>query len=130
MATSVRYVRLSSGADGHSHFSDEVFSLEGIEAELSGGVASSARMAATHCEVRLVPSGWQRDWAPAAHPVLAIYLSGEGEIEASDGEVRRIVPGLMLLAADTTGRGHRVRVASEQPVTVLQIHLAPGAKDD
>jgi hypothetical protein len=41
--------------------------------------------------------------------MIAVYLSGEGEIEASDGEVRRLLPGMVLLAEDTTGRGHRVK---------------------
>jgi uncharacterized cupin superfamily protein len=34
--------------------------------------------------------------------VLAVYLSGQGVIEASDGELRTIEPGTILLAEDTT----------------------------
>lgn len=51
----------------------------------------------------------------ADHPILAVYLAAEGEIEAGDGELRRISPGLELLTKDTTGQGHRVRVTSEKP---------------
>lgn len=117
----VGYVRLHTGADGASHFSDETFSLQEIDG--TGGVLRSTPIVASRYEVRVVPPGWRRDWGPAAHPVLAIYLSGEGEIQASDGEVRRIVPGLILLAEDTSGPGHRVRVTNDEPVTVIQIHL-------
>jgi hypothetical protein len=120
---SVQYLRLHTGADGQSHFSDEVFSLGTIGAELADPVLGSQLRPASQYGVRVVPSGWERDWGPAAHPILAVYLTGEGEIEASDGEVRRISPGLVLLAEDTTGPGHRVRVTSEEPVTVVQVHL-------
>lgn len=49
----------------------------------------------------------------------------KGEIEASDGEIRSVSPGTVLIAEYTAGRGHRVRVTSQEPVTVLPIHL-PG----
>lgn len=120
---SVPYLRLHTGVDGESHFSDEVFPLEAIGAELADQVLGSQPVAVSHYGVRVVPSGWERDWGPAAHPILAVYLSGEAEIEASDGEVRTLIPGVVLLAEDTTGQGHRVRVTSKEPVTVIQIHL-------
>jgi quercetin dioxygenase-like cupin family protein len=55
--------------------------------------------------------------------MIAVYLSGQGEIEASDGDVRRLSPGTVLLAEDTTGRGHRVKVIGDEPVTVVHIVL-------
>jgi len=70
----------------------------------------------------LVPPG-QGDWHPAPHRVLAIYLSGEGEIEASDGEVRPIGPGTILLAEDTIGRGHRNRVTGSSEVSMVLVML-------
>lgn len=121
---SVGYVSLRTGADGESHFTDEAFSLDAIGTELADPVLGSEPRPASRYGVRVVPPGWNRDWGPAAHPILAVYLTGEGEIQASDGEVRRISPGLMLLVEDTTGQGHRVRVTGEEPVTVLQIHVA------
>ena len=35
-----------------------------------------------------------------------IFLSGETEIEVSDGEKRKFVPGDVLLLEDTKGHGH------------------------
>lgn len=123
--TSLRYVRLYTGADDQSHFSDEEFPLEAFATDLAEPVLASPLRSASHYGVRVVPSGWERDWGPAPHPILAIYLAGAGEIEASDGEIRRISPGTVLLAEDTTGRGHRARVTGDEAVTVVQIHL-PG----
>jgi hypothetical protein len=119
----VHYLRLHTGGDGESHFSDEVFQLDAVRADIADPVRDSPPNPATHYTMRVVPPRWERDWAPADHPILAIYLTGEGEIQASDGETRHITPGTVLLAEDTTGPGHRVRVTSQDPVTVIQIHL-------
>lgn len=35
---------------------------------------------------------------------IAVYLSGAGTIEASDGELRHLLPGTILLAEDTFGK--------------------------
>ena len=39
-----------------------------------------------------------------------LYLSGQMEVETSDGEVRRFGPGSATLIEDTTGKGHRSRI--------------------
>lgn len=117
------YVRLFSGADGESHFSDERFPLDALGTELGSPVLASPLQPASQYGVRVVPPGWTRDWAPAARPMIAVYLSGNGEIQASDGEIKRISPGMVLLAEDTTGPGHRVRVIGDDPVTVIHIVL-------
>lgn len=123
---SLQYLRLHTGADGQSHFSDEVFPLDTMGSDLAAPVLGTPLEPASHYGVRIVPPGWERTWGPAHHPILAVYLTGRGEIEASDGEVRQIVPGMVLLAEDTTGPGHRVQVTSQEPVTVIQIHLPLG----
>lgn len=121
--SSVPYLRIYTGADGASHFYDDVFELAMIGTDLAEPILGSQLRPASQYGVRVVPPGWERDWGPAAHPILAVYLTGELEIETSDGESRRISPGMVLLAEDTTGPGHRVRVTSPESVTVIQIHL-------
>ncbi len=39
-------------------------------------------------------------------------MTGEVEVEATDGDKRRLGPGGILLADDTTGRGHITREVS------------------
>jgi hypothetical protein len=70
-----------------------------------------------------VPPGWVGDWHPAPQRVLAIYLSGELEIQASDGEVRAIGGGTILLAEDTTGKGHRNRVTGSSELEMVFVTL-------
>ena len=36
-------------------------------------------------------------------------IKGEIEFETNDGEVQRLVPDMVVLAEDTTGKGHKVR---------------------
>lgn len=67
--------------------------------------------------------GWHGDWHPAPRRELVIYLSGEGEIEASDGEVRELTPGTVLLAEDTRGKGHITRVTGSSEVSLVIVLL-------
>jgi len=55
--------------------------------------------------------------------VLAVYLSGYGEMVASDGEARELAPGTVLFAEDTTGKGHMSRVTGTEDVHVLILML-------
>lgn len=121
--TGTSYLRLYSDQKGESHFEEVEFPLHELESQSSPPVLATPFQEATHHGLRIVPPGWERDWAPAARRMIAIYLSGEGEIEASDGDVRRLCPGMVLLAEDTSGRGHRVKLIGDEPVKVMHIVL-------
>lgn len=121
--TGTSYLRLYNDQNGESHFEEVEFPLHELESQSSPPVLATPFQKATHHGLRIVPPGWERDWAPAARRMIAVYLSGEGEIEASDGDVRRLLPGMVLLAEDTTGRGHRVKLIRDEPVKVVHIVL-------
>jgi len=53
-----------------------------------------------------------------------VVLSGEWEIEASDGTVRKFSSPNVLLAEDTIGKGHRSRVVSKEDSLALVVQLA------
>lgn len=109
--TELGYLRLFAGPDGESHFEDVVLAPAGNPDEPGGGRGERAEpIAATEVVFRRVTD----DGAPArAHPAprrqFVIQLSGEVEVEASDGEVRRLGPGSVVLVEDTEGRGHVTR---------------------
>ena len=54
-----------------------------------------------------------------------MILTGELEIEVSDGEVRRFGPGTLVLGDDATGRGHHDRVISVDDVLILLVFFDP-----
>lgn len=48
-------------------------------------------------------------------------MKGVAELEASDGSTRRLGAGDVLLADDTTGRGHRLRDIEGRTVVFVPI---------
>jgi hypothetical protein len=110
----IGYVRLYSDSAGESHF-------ENIEDELTltdfappaAPLNLSTLLPAAQTGFLGAPSGWQGDWHPSSGRHLFFVISGEWEIETSDGEIRRFGPGSVLLVEDTSGKGHASRVISE-----------------
>lgn len=121
----MKILRLFADDAGESHFEDVDIAFEEVDDyfENTPPVLFSAFGSATDYGFERVPPGWVGDWHPAPQRILAIYLSGEGEIQASDGEVRPIVPGTILLAEDTTGKGHRNRITSSSEVEMVLVML-------
>ena len=54
---------------------------------------------------------------------IVVNLTGSVEIEIGDGTVRRLGPGSILLAEDTTGRGHISRAVDGEPRSCLFVPL-------
>jgi hypothetical protein len=48
-------------------------------------------------------------WHNPPQRLLVLWLTGEVEFETSDGDIRRLPPGSVVLAEDTTGKGHITR---------------------
>jgi hypothetical protein len=116
----VRYFRIYSDPDGESHFED-------LEIELSqqrGSSNVSQLIPAAGVIFRRSPADQYVDWHPAPCRQFVITLSGEAEIEASDGEVRRIGPGTIMLAEDVSGKGHitRGRGTAERLSIFIPLH--------
>ena len=50
-------------------------------------------------------------------------MAGEVEGTASDGTVRTLGPGAVLVMEDTDGKGHATRVTSPDDVLAVMVHL-------
>jgi len=100
----MKVVRIYTGEDGRSHFEDLEIPLAqaayGSESELvpAGGVI-----------FRENPVGASVGFHNAPRRQFVITISGVGELECGDGSRRRMGPGDILLADDTTGQGHITR---------------------
>jgi uncharacterized protein YjlB len=113
--------RLFTGEDGESHFED----LE-IETAQQGDIgALSARYSATGVIFRETTGEYDYDWHHAPARQYVVMLQGRVEIELGDGTRRQFGPGDVLLAEDTTGRGHRSRAVDGQARRSLFITLEP-----
>ena len=117
-------VRIYADADGESHFEDLELAFEQTDlVPPAPPVLMTTLEDASRYGFELVHPGWDGDWHPVPQRLLAIYLSGAGTIEASDGEVRDLLPGTILLAEDTSGKGHVSRVTGAEDMLVLIMML-------
>lgn len=125
--TVVSYVRIYADAEGESHFEDVDVSLDLVEVApgISPLFASPFFHASRYAFLRAEP-GWREDWHPAPQRQFLVYLAGVTEFRVSDGEIRRLGPGTILLAEDTVGRGHISEVVGEEEVVAVLIQ--PGGE--
>ena len=120
----VSFMRIYADAQGESHFEDVEIPFEAADfVPPAPPVLLSPPQSAAEFSIERVPPGWYGDWHPVPRRLLAVYLSGAGEMVASDGEVRELVPGTVLLAEDITGKGHMSRVTGSEDMHVLILML-------
>lgn len=123
--------RIWASEDGESHIEDVI-----LDFDESNFLPPARPMLLTEQEpasgffIARVPAGWDSDWHPAPVRELAVYLAGEGEIEATDGTVRPLEPGTILLVDDTTGRGQKSRVTGNEEMLVVIVTLPENAEVD
>jgi len=123
----MKYTRLYSDEQGESHFEDRELHFESVDfAPPAPPLDISLFGQAEQCSLLRAKPGWTGDWHPAPFRQLHFYLSGEVEAEASDGEKRRIGAGEIALVEDTTGKGHRSHVISDEHVVIVIVKLDKG----
>lgn len=113
-------LRVYTGDDGQSHF--EELPVEFGERGPYGRL--SALVPARGVLFREVDGDYELDFHNAPRRQFVINLKGSVDIEIGDGTVRRLGPGDILLAEDTTGQGHKSRAVNGEPRECLFIPLA------
>ena len=95
----MKFVRVYTGSDGESHFEQRPFEFEDdggrTAVEETRGVSFAER-----------PEGGFLDFHNAPRRQYVLYLTAAVELGAGDGLTMLMEPGDVLLAEDTTGRGH------------------------
>jgi len=115
----MRVTRIYTGPDGESHFEDVDIPLK--DAGRAG--RWSELVSTTGVIFRETGGDYNIDWHNAPRRQFVVTLEGEVEIVIGDGTSRRLGPGDILLAEDTTGRGHISRAVNSQPRKSLFITL-------
>jgi hypothetical protein len=124
----LQYLRIYSDDDGESHFADEEFPFNLVDfAPPAPPISVTDFMRAENVGIISSPSGWHGDWHPAPRRQLLFCLSGELEVQVSDGEIRRIGRGCAVLTEDTQGKGHVTRVTSDERVYMATVALSPSS---
>ncbi|MFP8877717.1 MAG: hypothetical protein VCB99_12600, partial [Myxococcota bacterium] len=105
--------------DGESHFEDVEIALQ----EFGEIGRISEQLRATGIVFRETDRDYDFDFHCAPRRQYVINLNAPVEIEIGDGSTRRIEAGEILLAEDTTGRGHRSRAVDGQPRSCVFVTL-------
>jgi hypothetical protein len=115
----VKILRVYSGDDGESHFEDVEIPLKDL-----GHIGHLSQLQeATGIVFRTTEGDYEYGWHNAPRRQYVINLDAPVEIEVGDGTLRRLEPGSVLLAEDTTGRGHISRAVDERPRTSIFVTL-------
>ncbi|HUS11093.1 MAG TPA: hypothetical protein VMZ30_11565 [Pyrinomonadaceae bacterium] len=119
-----KYTRLFSDENGESHFEERECELDLIDfAPPASPLAVSESFPASDAAFLAGPSGWIGDWHISPSRNLFVVISGEWEVEASDGTTRLFLPNSVLLVEDISGKGHRSRVVSKEDSFALLVRL-------
>lgn len=120
--TPVLVTRLFTGPDGQTHAETREMKLttdgRSAAAELSQTVKVSG------LQFRRTSPAYALDFHPAPTRQYVVTLSGRGEVELGDGTKIPLTPGHILLAEDTTGKGHISRAVGAEDRLSLFIQLA------
>ncbi len=124
VAEPLTYVRIYADSAGRSHFDDAQIDMRLADyAPPAPPVSVSDVIPAEGVVFLSSPVGWFGDFHPAPRRQFIFFLSGELEVEVSDGETRRFGPGSVLVVEDTVGHGHVSRVVGEKRAYIVAVPI-------
>ncbi|AKQ45543.1 hypothetical protein TH63_07610 [Rufibacter radiotolerans] len=108
----IRAFKLYSDEEGHSRF--EI-----------GTITNLQLTKAISLHFKETPPHGVYDWHPAPRTQYVLTLTGSLEFTTSLGEQFTLLPGDVLIAMDTTGRGHKWKMLGDQPWKRAYVVFAP-----
>ncbi|WP_039994548.1 cupin domain-containing protein [Gordonia otitidis] len=114
-------IRLWNDTDGRSH-------VEHGSVSLNAHTMRSAETATTTAAFQETAGGGSFAWHTAPRRQYVITLAGVLDFITRDGETFRLEPGMVLVAEDTDGTGHRWELLGDDPWRRLYVGLADDAK--
>src|SRR5512137_1747877 len=124
--TLVSYHRIYADAQGGSHF-DTVK----VGQNLATGAPPAAPFyvsgdnPASKYRFYTFQPGWIGDWHPCPARQFLSLMSGAVEMKTTDGTVRKLGPGDLVLLEDTSGMGHVTKNISDGYTTFLVVPVPP-----
>jgi hypothetical protein len=120
----VKCLRIFADGNGETHMEDIDITLRPRKLfKDNPPLGLTENLPASWYNICYVPKGTgETDWHNPPQRLLVFWLTGEVEFETSDGDIRRLPAGSVVLAEDTTGKGHITR---HPPEGQLVVHVAP-----
>ncbi|MGD9347962.1 MAG: cupin domain-containing protein [Candidatus Aminicenantes bacterium] len=123
-AEPLNYTRIYADSTGQSHFGKQAATFQLVDyAPPAPPISVSAALVAESVNFISSPSGWFGNWHPVPQRQFVFMLAGTMEVEVSDGEKRKFLPGDVLLVEDTSGMGHISRVVSKERAYLAVVPL-------
>jgi quercetin dioxygenase-like cupin family protein len=121
----MNYVRVYADQNGDSHFEDVEVALSPTDfAPPAPPIDVSPPMQATAVAFLGFHPGYEGPAHPAPRRQFVFVLTGEAEVDVSDGEMRRVAPGSVVLLEDTWGKGHTTRVVGNGSALAAVVQLS------
>src|SRR5262245_20327952 len=119
----VKCLRIFADSNGETHMEDIDITLQPRKLfKDNPPLRLSQNLPASWYNICYVPTGMgEVDWHNPPQRFLVLWLTGEVEFETSDGDIRRLPAGSVVLAEDTTGKGH---ISRHPPEGQLVVHVA------
>ena len=119
------YIRLYTDDSGETRFGEGKIALKG-ESFMGGPpvlIAELALASGAKPQLAHIPAGSSYDWHNAVARQFIFVVQGYVDFIASDGSVREVSPGSLILFEDLTGKGHKTRTKGPEDHIALVIPL-------
>ncbi len=121
--TPVSVTRLYTRSDGQTH-AEEITDVRLTPDAARSGLEASDVIKVSGLQFARTSPGWVRDWHVAERHQYIVTLRGRGEIELAGGRKIALEPGSIILAEDSTGKGHISRTVGTEDSIALNIQVA------
>ncbi len=116
---------LYADAAGETHFRSTSIAFEQRDfAPPSPAIGVSGDLKPTAAVILSAPPGWDQVFHPTPRKQLAVVLTGELTVAATDGEVLRFGPGGCFVLNDVGSKGHLTQVQGSANVHALMVAIA------
>jgi uncharacterized cupin superfamily protein len=107
---------VTTDADGKTRFGEMTIDFTTVEGVSPGGVFQAAPLGTSDAAVVQFEPGFTCDFHHTPAPTWMFIMTGQMEIEVSDGAKELLSSGDLIRMEDADGEGHRSRVLSDGPV--------------
>ena len=122
MKNNLTYLHLYTDAAGGTHFAEKEFEFKRLDhVENRDSITVHEITGVQRAILYKLAKGAVEDWHTAPRKQLGCVIQGMADITASDGEVRRLKPGSIILIDDTIGKGHITKHVGDEDHIAMMI---------
>jgi hypothetical protein len=118
-------IELYADTTGETHFRSTTIAFELRDfSPPSPAIGVAADLKPSAAVFLETPPGWDKVFHPTPRKQIAVVLTGELTVAATDGEIRRFGPGGCFILNDAGSKGHLTQVQGGADVHALMVAIA------